>query len=105
MRKFFKKLYKLIDVLIIIPISRLIYNIQKFFKNNSGFLFKLLNKPNFLVFLFFALSLVLFLLVDSKAISLVEDEAEVISNVPVNIKYNQEAYVVEGAPTSVNIMI
>ena len=105
MRKFFKKLYKLIDVLIIIPISRLIYNVQKFFKNNSGFLDKLLNKPNFLIFLSLALAIVLFLLVDSKAISFVEDEAEVISNVPVNIKYNQEAYVVEGAPTSVNIMI
>ena len=49
MRKFFKKLYKLIDVLIIIPISRLIYNIQKFFKNNSGFLDKLLNKPNLII--------------------------------------------------------
>ena len=105
MRKFFKKLYKLIDALIIVPISRLIYNIQKIFKKNSGFLDKLLNKSNFLIFLSLALAILLFLLVDSKAISFVKDEAEVISNVPVNIKYNQEAYVIEGAPSSVNIMI
>ncbi|MGN1342864.1 MAG: YbbR-like domain-containing protein [Bacilli bacterium] len=105
MRKFFRKLYKLIDELIIVPISRLIYNIQKFFKKNSGFLDKLLNRPNFLIFLSLALAILLFLLVDSKAISFVEDETEVISNVPVNIKYNQEAYVIEGAPTNVNIMI
>ena len=51
MRKFFKKLYKLIDVLIIVPISRVIYNIQKALKKNGGFLDKLLNKPNFLIFL------------------------------------------------------
>ncbi len=105
MRKFFKKLYKLIDALIIVPISRLIYNIQKSIKKNGGLLDKLLNKPNFLIFLSLALAIVLFLLVDSKAISFVEDEAEVISNVPVILKYNQEAYVVEGAPSSVNIMI
>lgn len=105
MRKFFRKLYKLIDVLIIVPISRLIYNIQKALKKNGGLLDKLLNKPNFLIFLSLILAIVLFLLVDSKAISFVEDKTEVISNVPVNIKYNEEAYVVEGAPTDVNIMI
>ena len=105
MRKFFRKLYKLIDVLIVVPISRLIYNIQKALKKNGGILDKLLNKPNFLIFLSLVLAIVLFLLVDSKAISFVEDKTEVISNVPVNIKYNEEAYVVEGAPTDVNIMI
>ena len=105
MRKFFRKLYKLIDVLIVVPISRLIYNIQKALKKNGGLLDKLLNKPNFLIFLSLILAIVLFLLVDSKAISFVEDKTEVISNVPVNIKYNEEAYVVEGAPTDVNIMI
>lgn len=94
MRKFFRKLYKLIDVLIVVPISRLIYNIQKLLKN-GGLLDKLLNKPNFLIFLSLILAIVLFLLVDSKAISFVEDKTEVISNVPVNIKYNEEAYVVE----------
>lgn len=105
MKKIFKKIYKLIDLLIIVPISRLIFNIQKALKKNGGFIDKLLNKPNFLIFLSLILAVVLFLLVDSKAISFVEDEAEVISNVPVALKYNQEAYVVEGAPKTVNIMI
>ena len=50
MRKFFRKLYKLIDVLIVVPISRLIYNIQKALKKNGGLLDKLLNKPNFLIY-------------------------------------------------------
>ena len=89
MRKFFRKLYKLIDVLIVVPISRLIYNIQKALKKNGGLLDKLLNKPNFLIFLSLILAIVLFLLVYSKAISFVEDKTEVISNVPVNIKYNE----------------
>ena len=63
MRKFFRKLYKLIDVLIVVPISRLIYNIQKALKKNGGLLDKLLNKPNFLIFLSLILAIVLFLLV------------------------------------------
>lgn len=37
MRKFFRKLYKLIDVLIVVPISRLIYNIQKALKKMVGY--------------------------------------------------------------------
>ena len=61
MRKFFRKLYKLIDVLIVVPISRLIYNIQKALKKNGGLLDKLLNKPNFLIFLSLILAIVLFL--------------------------------------------
>ena len=59
MRKFFRKLYKLIDVLIVVPISRLIYNIQKALKKNGGLLDKLLNKPNFLIFLSLILAIVL----------------------------------------------
>ena len=60
MRKFFRKLYKLIDVLIVVPISRLIYNIQKALKKNGGLLDKLLNKPNFLIFLSLILACLLY---------------------------------------------
>ena len=61
MRKFFRKLYKLIDVLIVVPISRLIYNIQKALIKKGRLLDKLLIKSNLLIFLSFILVIVLFL--------------------------------------------
>lgn len=105
MRKFFRAIYRLIDRCIVVPISRVVYNIQNLLKKNGGFLDKILNRPTFLIYLSLVLAIVFFLLIDSKVISLVEKNAEIISNVPVKIKYNEEAYVVEGVPEFVDITI
>ena len=105
MRKLLKKLYKFLDKKIIVPISRLVYYLSKKYKKNQGKVDKLLNRPNFLVYLSLIIAVILFLLIDSKVISLVETEAEVITNVPVVLKYNEEAYVVEGVPETVDITI
>ena len=104
-KRFFKKIYKFIDKYIIVPISRAVYYLSKKFKKNQGKLDKILNRPHFLVYLSLIIAVVLFLLIDSKVISLVETEAEVITNVPVVVKYNEEAYVVEGVPETVDITI
>ena len=103
--KFFKKIYSIIDKCIIVPISRAVYYLSKKFKKNQGKLDKILNRPHFLIYLSLIIAVVLFLLIDSKVITLVETEAEVITNVPVVVKYNEEAYVVEGVPETVDITI
>lgn len=103
--RFFKKIYKFIDKFIVVPISRAIYYLSKNFKKNQGKLDKILNRPNFLIYLSLIIAVGLFLLIDSKVISLVETEAEVITNVPVVVNYNEEAYVVEGVPETVDITI
>lgn len=105
MIKLFKKFYNFIDRKLIVPISRAIYYISKRLKKNQGKLDKILNRPHFLVYLSLVIAIVLFLLIDSKVISLVETEAEVITNVPVVVKYNEEAYVIEGVPETVDITI
>ena len=104
-KKFFKKIYSFIDKCIVIPISRAVYYLSKKFKKNQGKLDKVLNRPHFLIYLSLIIAVVLFLLIDSKVISLVETEAEVITNVPVVVQYNEEAYVVEGVPETVDITI
>ena len=104
-KKFFKKIYNLIDKCIVVPISRAVYYLSKKFKKNQGKLDKVLNRPHFLIYLSLIIAVVLFLLIDSKVISLVETEAEVITNVPVVVQYNEEAYVVEGVPETVDITI
>ena len=105
MKKFFRKIYNFIDKKIVTPISRLVYYINKSLKKKQGKLDKLLNKQSFLVILSLVLAFLLFILTDRKVINLVETEAEVITNVPVKVKYNEEAYVVEGVPKTVDITI
>ncbi len=105
MRKFFRKIYEFIDKKIVVPISRILYFLSKKIKKNQGKLDKILNQPHFLIYLSLVIAIVMFLLIDSKVITLVETEAEVITNVPVKLKYNAEAYVIEGVPETVDITI
>lgn len=100
----FEAFFKLIDKLIIMPISRLVYNINKSFSGNNSFN-KMLNKPQFLIVLSLIFAVICFLLIDNKVINLVENEAEVIKNVPVNVLYNAETYVVENVPDTVDVII
>lgn len=116
MSKFFGKLFKIIlvlleslynvvDKIIIMPISRVVYNISKLGKSKNIDFNTYLNKPNFLIFLSLMLAILAFLLVDNKVIKLVENEAEVIKNVKVNVIYNEEAFVIENVPDTVDITI
>ena len=101
----FHKLYNLIDILIVTPISRIIFKISDKFKNNSNKLEKVLNRPHILLYLSLGFAIGMFFLVDKEVINLVENEAEIIANQPVKILYNKEAYVVEGLVESVDIIL
>lgn len=111
-KKFFKiiyvileSFYKFIDKIIIMPISRLVYNITKVSKSKNIDINKYLSKPNFLIYLSLILAIIAFLLVDNKVIKLVENEAEIIKNIPVNVIYNEEAFVIENVPSEIDITI
>ena len=101
----FESIYVKIDKYIIMPISRLVYNISKSLSSNNVNFNKLLNRPHFLIITSLVFSIICFLLIDNKVISLVENEAEIIKNVPVNLVYNEEAFVVENVPDTVDITI
>lgn len=103
--KLFKVIYNFLDKIIVTPISRAIYYLNKRFKSNTSHVEKILNRPNVLVYLSLAFAVIVFFLVDSKVISLVETEAEVLTNQPVNVLYNKEAYVVEGLVDTVDIIL
>lgn len=104
-KKLFGGIYKVLDKLIITPISRVVYRTNKVMKKNAGVLEGLLNKPHSLLIISLVISVLAFLLVDSKAISLVETEAEIISDQPVDVIYNEEKYVIEGVPDTVDIIL
>ena len=103
--KFFKFIYSLIDKYIVIPISRLVYRLNELARNNSGKIEKILNRPNVLIYVSLFCAIVIFLLIDTKSMNLLSDEAEILSDQKVNVIYNEEAYVVEGVPSSVDITL
>lgn len=103
--KFFKVIYKIIDKIIITPISRLVFKTSEYFKNNNGVVEKVLNRPNMLIYISLFFATAIFFLVDAKVISLVDTEAEIISGQPVEVIYNEEAYVIEGIPETVDITL
>ena len=101
----FKAIYKIIDFLIITPVSKIVYRVRGFLKSNSSRFEKILNRPNILIYISLICAIVLFWLIDSRVISLTEKEAELIEGQKVNIIYNDEAYVVEGVPETVDITL
>lgn len=103
--KFFNKCYQILDEKFVTPISRAIYFLFEKFKNNPVHLEKFLNRPLILVYISLILAVTTFILVDSQVITLVETEAEILSNQPVNVVYNKESYVVEGLVDSVDIIL
>ncbi len=103
--RLFKMLYKVIDALLVTPISKTVYFIGDKLSNRNGNLDKFLNKPNTLIYVSLICAFAAFFAVDRKVINLVETEAIVLSNQPVVAEYNEEAYVVEGIPESADIVL
>lgn len=104
-KNIFSFFYKIIDKIIIVPISRTIYRISELLKNNSGKFERILNRPNIMIYISLFLAIIMFLVIDGKAISLVSEEAEVLTGQSVKVIYNEEAYVVEGVPETVDITL
>lgn len=98
-------LYKLLDKYIITPVSKFILKVYKKFKVNNSFVDKILNKQNSLIVISLIIAIVAFVVVDSKAVKMVESEAELLTGQELNVIYNEEAYVVDGIPDSVDITL
>lgn len=98
------KIYKLVDQLIVVPISTFVFKVTAKLGNNNK-LDKILNRPNILLYLSLIFAVVMFYFVDSKAISLINTNAEILRNQPVEVIYNSSAYVIEGVPETVDITL
>lgn len=102
---FFHNIYRLIDKFIVTPISRFIYRVNEKLKNNPSKIEKFLNRPNILLYVALIFAVGVFFLIDSKVVTLVENEAEILPNQTVNVLYNKEAYVIEGLVNQVDIIL
>ena len=102
---FFRNIWKLIDKKIIIPITKLVIAITDHFAHSSKKVEHWLSKSSTLLFISLALSVFVFIIIDQKVLLYSENSAEVLKDRPVTVKYNEEAYVIEGLPTSVDVTL
>lgn len=102
---FFKNLAKIIDRKIIVPITKLIVLTTSKFDRSSRKFENWLTKTNTLLFISLFLSILLFIVIDQKIIVFNDNTAEVLKNQNVDVIYNEEAYVIEGLPETVDITL
>lgn len=105
LKRFLGVIYKCIDKIIVTPLSRIVYRGNKLLKQNTGRIDKLLNKKHSLIVFSLVIAALIFIVIDSKAVSLVETESEILADQPVTVVYNEEKYVVEGVPEKVDIIL
>lgn len=102
---FFQKIWKFIDRRIIVPITKFILKITGNFNRSGKKIENWLSRPTTLLFISLALAIGIFIAVDRKILIFSESSAEVFKQQPVTAKYNEEAYVIEGLPETVDITL
>lgn len=112
MKKIFRvffNLFKLIasffDKILITPITRLILKIVSFFREHTKMLDKFASKKSTLLIVSLILAFIVFVIVDQETTVMIDQYAEILYDKPVTAIYNDELYVVEGLPESVDITL
>lgn len=106
MKKIGKILYKIISFLdkhLITPITKIILKISLIIKDNGKGFERLLNKKQTLIILSLVFSFIIFFIVEDNSNMIINNSAEILANQPVTAEYNEEAYVIEGLPESVDV--
>ena len=101
----FKRIGKSFDKHIVLPITRLVLKITKIFDKSSHRFEAILAKQTTLLFLSLLLSITLFVIVDQKIIVFNNSSAEMFKDQKVEVIYNEERFVIEGIPETVDITL
>lgn len=101
----FSPIHKLIDKLIVFPISKLVLFISNKMDKPSKKVESWLSKTNTLLFISLIMAIAIFIVIDQKKLEYSESSAEVITSREVNLLYDEDNYVVEGIPASVDITL
>lgn len=105
MKKIGKKIILFFDKWLITPITKLILLITDFVKDHGREIEKFINKKQTLIVLSLFFAFAVFVLVDQNSNTILNKSAEVLYNQPVTAEYNEEAYVIEGLPETVDITL
>ncbi len=104
-KKFFAKIGNFIDRKIVVPVTKFVVMITGGMDKSGKKIETWLSKANTLLFISLFLSIVVFIIIDQKIIVFNENSAEILKSQPVTAVYNEEAYVVEGLPETVDITL
>ncbi|MDD2489699.1 MAG: CdaR family protein [Bacilli bacterium] len=96
---------KFIDKKIIISITRYAVSIRKNFMSDNKYFERMISRKSTLLFISLIMALGVFFIIDTKSIVMLETSAEVLYNQNVTVQYNEEAYVLEGVPETVDITL
>lgn len=105
LKSIFHKIIIFFDKKVIIPITKRFLMLTKKFDKQGRVLENWLSKTNTLLFISLFLSITIFVVIDQKIIFFSESSAEVLKSQPVTAIYNEEAYVIEGIPETVDITL
>ena len=96
---------RIIDKLIVMPISKLILIINKKFEKPGKKFENWLSRTNTLLFISLVLAILIFIVIDQRILTYSESSAEVLTIDQVKVEYDEDNYVVEGIPESVDITL
>lgn len=102
---FIGKIIRLIDKIIITPIMKLFLKISSLFSGNGKGIEKLFATKQSLIVVSLVFAFLTFYMIDRNANALVDNSAEILYSQPINAIYNEEAYVVEGLPETVDVVL
>ncbi len=104
-RNFFVKIAEFFDKWLITPLTKFFILIIDFFTGNAKTFEKIISNRQALVVISLIFALLTFFLVDGRSNRLIANNAEVLYGQPVKAIYNEESYVVEGLPDTVDVTL
>lgn len=112
MKKMFRGIGRLLrhiatffDKWLITPITKLVLNITEFVKSNSKNIDRIIGRKSTLLVISLILAFAVFVIIDQESDIMIDKYAEILENQPVTAIYNEELYVVEGIPKTVDITL
>ncbi len=103
--KFFKAIGSFFDRWLITPITKGMLRLSDLFKTNGKSFEKFINNKQTLIVISLIFAFFVFFYVDRNATTIINQSAEILYDQPVTAEYNEEAYVIEGLPESVDITL
>lgn len=104
-KKLINTIGKFIDKKIVLPITKFFVFISKKVNLNGRGFERLITSKSGLIIVSLIAALFVFFVADSKSTSLIETSAEVLYDQPIYASYNEEAYVIDGLPETVDITL
>lgn len=103
--KLFRRIGIIFDKLIISPITRIILKIMDLSKNWAKNLDRISGKKSTLLIVSLLLAFIVFIYIDNESNVMIDQYAEILYDQPVTAVYNEELYVVDGLPKTVDITL